>query len=53
MNIEFFLTIRGAEEFIKADKHNHGKLRTYVKHFNRRNYEMRNLLEEIGFKIKD
>lgn len=52
-NIEFFLTIKGAEDFIKADGHNHGKLRTYVKHFNRRNYEMNDLLKEIGFKCED
>lgn len=47
--IEFFLTIKGAEEYMKADAHNHGKLRTYVSHFNRRNLEMRELLAELGF----
>jgi len=50
--IEFFLTIKGAEEYMKANAHNHGKLRTYVHHFERRNYEMRELLEELGFKVK-
>ena len=49
---EFFLTIKGAEEYMKANAHNHGKLRTYVKHFERRNFEMRGLLEAIGFKVK-
>lgn len=51
IDVEFFLTIKGAEEYIKANAHNHGKLRTYVKHFERRNFEMRNLLEELGFKV--
>lgn len=51
--VEFFLTIKGAEEYMKANKHNHGKLRTYVSCFERRNYEMRDLLKELGFKTKD
>ena len=51
--VEFFLTIKGAEEYMKANKHNHGKLRTYVDHFERRNFEMRGLLEETGFKVKE
>ncbi len=38
---------------MKANAHNHGKLRTYVKHFERRNFEMRGLLKEIGFKMED
>lgn len=50
IDIEFFLTIKGAEEFMKSDSHNHRKLRTYVKCFNRKNYEMRDLLKTIGFK---
>lgn len=53
IDVEFFLTIKGAEEYMKANAHNHGKLRTYVKHFERRNFEMRGLLEELGFKVKD
>lgn len=48
---EFFLTIKGAEEYMKANAHNHGKLRTYVKWFEDRNFEMRNLLKELGFRI--
>ena len=48
---EFFLTIKGAGEYMKANAHNYGKLRTYVKHFERRNFEMRELLEALGFKI--
>ncbi|MCK5161662.1 MAG: hypothetical protein KAQ99_08830 [Candidatus Aureabacteria bacterium] len=51
--VEFFLTIKGAERYIKCNSHNHGKLRTYVHHFERRNFEMKGLLEELGFKIKD
>jgi len=50
--VEFFLTIKGAKEYMKANKHNHGKLRTYVHWFENRNFEMRWLLEEIGFKVK-
>ena len=53
LDIEFFLTIKGAEEYMKANAHNHGKLRTYVNHFERRNFEMRGLLEALGFKVKD
>jgi len=49
--VEFFLTIKGAEEYMKANAHNHGKLRTYVHWFERRNFEMRELLKELGFKI--
>ena len=51
LDVEFFLTIKGAEEYMKANAHNHGKLRTYVKHFERRNFEMRELLKDIGFKV--
>lgn len=51
--VEFFLTRKGAEEYIKANQHNHGKLRTYVCHFERRNFEMRELLKELGFKSDD
>jgi len=51
--VEFFLTIKGAKEYMKANAHNHGKLRTYVHHFERRNFEMRGLLEDLGFKVKD
>jgi len=51
--VEFFLTIKGAEEYMAANKHNHGKLRTYVSCFERRNYEMRRLLKELGFKTQD
>lgn len=51
--VEFFMTIKGAKEYMKANAHNHGELRTYVHHFERRNFEMRELLKEIGFKVKD
>ncbi|MFA7706630.1 MAG: hypothetical protein WCX91_05980 [Candidatus Omnitrophota bacterium] len=53
IDVEFFLTIKGAEEYMKANAHNHEKLRTYVKHFERRNFEMRGLLKELGFKNED
>lgn len=53
VDVEFFLTIKGAEEYMKANAHNHNELRTYVKHFERRNFEMRSLLETLGFKVKD
>ena len=46
--VEFFLTIKGAEQYMKLNSHNHGKLRTYVHYFERRNFEMRELLEELG-----
>ena len=51
--VEFFLTIKGAEDYMRLNKHNHGELRTYVHWFERRNFEMRELLEEIGFKVKE
>jgi len=49
---EIFLTVKGAEEYMKANKHNHGELRTYIKWFEHRNFEMRGLLEELGFEMK-
>lgn len=52
-DVEVFLTIEGAEEYIKANKHNLGETRTYVKHFSRRNFEMRALMAEMGFRVKD
>lgn len=51
--VEFFLTIKGAKEYMKANSHNHGELRTYVSHFERRNFEMRELLKELNFKTRD
>ena len=48
--VEFFLTIKGAEEYIKYNQHNHGKLRVYVAQFERHNFEMHELLTEIGLK---
>ena len=48
--VEFFLTLKGAEEYIKNNAHNHGKLRTYVHCFDRKNHEMRGLLKELGFR---
>jgi hypothetical protein len=53
LDVEFFLTIKGAEAYMKANAHNHGKLRTYVKWFETRNFEMRGLLKELGFKVQD
>ena len=52
-DVEFFLTIKAAEEFIKSNAHNMGRTRTYVKHFHRRNFEMRELLNLTGFRTKD
>ena len=52
-DVEFFLTIKGANEYMEANKHNHGELRNYVKYFERRNFEMRGLLKELGFKMND
>jgi hypothetical protein len=52
VDVEVFLTIKGAEEYMKLNAHNHGEIRTYVKHFERRNFEMRELLNGLGFKIK-
>jgi hypothetical protein len=51
--VEFFLTIKGAEEYMKLNAHNHGKLRTYVSHFDRRNIEMRTVLKEVGFRTQE
>lgn len=49
-DVEVFLTKKGADEYIKANKHNLGETRKYVKHFSRRNFEMRNILWSLGFK---
>ncbi len=51
--VEFFLTIKGAELYMSLNKHNHGKLRTYVHWFESRNLEMRELLATIGFRVKE
>ena len=51
--VEFFLTIKGAKEYMKCNAHNHGKLRTYVHHMERRNFEMREFFQELGFKTSD
>jgi hypothetical protein len=51
--VELFLTIEGAKDYIKADKHNLREPRTWVGHFNKKNFEMRELLKEIGFKVRD
>jgi len=52
IDVEFFLTIKGAEEYMKANAHNHGELRTYVDWFEDRNFEMRSLLKELGCRVK-
>ncbi len=49
-DVEWFLTVKGAKEYINLNRHNLGKTRTYVHHFSRRNFEMRELLKDIGFK---
>lgn len=51
-DIEFFLTIKGAEKYIKADRHHLFKPRTYVHWFNYRNFEMREFLKVLGFEEK-
>ena len=49
--VEFFLTVRGAKEYIENNRHNFtGATRVYIHHFDRRNIEMRGLLEELNFK---
>ena len=50
---EIFLTEKGADEYIRCNGHNLGKIRKYVKHFSTRNKEMRFILEYLGFKTKD
>jgi hypothetical protein len=53
VDVEYFLTRNGAEEYLKMNQHNLGKTRTYVRHFSRRNHEMRFLLDHMGFKTED
>lgn len=48
--VEFFLTVKGAQRYIKANAHNHGELRIYIHHFGRCNFEMLKLLKELKFK---
>lgn len=52
-DVEIFLTIKGAEEYIKLNKHNLNKPRTYVKWISHKNKEMRDFLEQVGFKVKE
>lgn len=52
-DVEYFLTHEGADEYLAANQHNLGETRHYVKHFSRRNFEMRELLSELGFRVKD
>jgi hypothetical protein len=49
---EWFLTLKAAKQFMKNNSHHLGTSRTYTHHFNRRNFEMRELLENINFKVK-
>lgn len=49
---EFFLTSKGAKEFQDSNRHNMGETRVYCKHFDRRNFEMTELLETLGFKVR-
>lgn len=51
VDVEFFLTIKGADEYIQANRHNLREPRTCVRHFERRNFEMRGLLKELGFRV--
>ncbi len=51
--VEFFLTVKGAREYMRLNSHNHGKLRPYIKWFEYRNHEMRNLLKDVGIKADD
>jgi|GEM_PF-6605810 len=51
--VEFFLTLKAAREYMSRNTHRHDKLRTYVMPFERKNYEMRGLLKELGFKTSD
>lgn len=53
IDVQWFLTIEGAEQYIALNRHNLKHPRTYVHHFSDRNVEMRKLLETIGFKTKD
>ena len=52
-DVEWFLTIKGAEEYIKANGHNLTKPRTYVHHFSRRNFEMTKFLDMLDFCSED
>lgn len=46
--VQFFLTRQGAEEYIRANKHNHkGELRIYVNRFSDRNFEMNKVMDYL------
>lgn len=53
IDIEYFLTKKGAENYLKLDRHNLGRTRTYIKHFSNRNKEMRKVLDFCGLPICD
>jgi len=49
--VEFFLTIKGAEKYIRLNSYNHtGALRTYISRFSDKNSEMQNLINNIILK---
>jgi hypothetical protein len=50
MTVEVCFTLEAAEDYIKRDGHNYGKLRTWVDHINVRNCELREVCRVLGLK---
>lgn len=51
--VTFCFTKEGAEDYMRREAHNHGRLRMCVEHVPRRNYELRGVMEHVGFKMND
>ena len=50
--VTFCFTLKGAHEYMRANKHNHGKLRTFIVHVYQRNYELTEVMEHLELKNK-
>ncbi|HJO93193.1 MAG TPA: hypothetical protein QF753_07325 [Victivallales bacterium] len=51
--IEWFLTVEGAKEYIKLSGQNKDDFNIYIRYINDKNKEIRRLLREIGFRVSD
>jgi hypothetical protein len=50
--VEFCFTLKAAQKYMKANAHNHGKLRTWIRPVAWRNWELIDAMEFLGLKNK-
>jgi hypothetical protein len=50
VTVTFCFTVKGAEDYFKANGHNHGELRTFIDHISDRNVELQNICKELKIK---